>query len=153
MPNGKLKCSALGTCPQGYACLSGACWRNGTGPSGPGDDGGGGDDGGMSMPGELGASCSDNSECLGGHCTDGTCCNEGADTCTGCRFNNDTDCEEGFYGVRLYRDRDGRYQVGVCIQRMDLCRPLDEFLNSGLPDEIRQLRQLDFARLTATARR
>jgi cyclic pyranopterin phosphate synthase len=74
-------------------------------------------------------------------------------TCAGCQFNNATDCEEGFYGVRLYRDRDGRYQVGVCIQRMDLCRPLDEFLNSGLPAEILRLRQLDFARLSAPASR
>jgi hypothetical protein len=69
-------------------------------------------------------------------------------TCAGCRFNNDTDCEEGFYGVRLYRDRNGRYQVGVCIQRMDLCRPLDEFLASSLPDEIRRLRAAEYAELT-----
>lgn len=69
------------------------------------------------------------------------------ETCAGCRFNNDTDCEEGFYGVRLYRDRTGRYQVGVCIQRMDLCRPLDDFLGSSLPDEIRHFRQADYARL------
>jgi GTP 3',8-cyclase len=69
-------------------------------------------------------------------------------TCAGCRFNNDTDCQEGFYGVRLYRDRKGRYQVGVCIQRMDLCRPLDDFLASSLPAEIRRFRALDHARLT-----
>lgn len=25
------------------------------------------------------------------------------ETCSTCRFNNDTDCQEGFYGVRLYR--------------------------------------------------
>lgn len=75
------------------------------------------------------------------------------ETCAGCRFNNNTDCEEGFYGVRLYRDRDGRYQVGVCIQRMDLARPLDDFLASGLPDEIRAFRQADYATLTAEAAR
>jgi cyclic pyranopterin phosphate synthase len=69
-------------------------------------------------------------------------------TCAGCRFNNDTDCQEGFYGVRLYRDRDGRYQVGVCIQRMDLCRPLDAFLASPLPDEIRRLRAAEYAQLS-----
>jgi cyclic pyranopterin phosphate synthase len=69
-------------------------------------------------------------------------------TCAGCRFNNDTDCQEGFYGVRLYRDRQGIYQVGVCIQRMDLCQPLDDFLTSELPDEIRQFRQADYQRLT-----
>ena len=70
--------------------------------------------------------------------------------CDGCRFNNDTDCHEGFYGVRLYRDRSGRYQVGVCIQRMDLCRPLDDFLASGLPDEIRRFRQADYERLAGS---
>lgn len=70
-------------------------------------------------------------------------------TCTGCRFNNHTDCEEGFYGIRLYRDRTGAYQVGVCIQRMDLARPLGDFLASGLPGEIRRLRAADYARLVA----
>lgn len=71
------------------------------------------------------------------------------DTCTGCRFNNGSDCEEGFYGVRLYRDWEGRYHAGVCIQRMDLTRPLNDFLESGLPDEIRSLRTSDYARLSA----
>ncbi len=70
-------------------------------------------------------------------------------TCAGCRFNNnDTDCEEGFYGVRLYRDRDGTHQVGVWIQRMDLARPLDDFLASDLPEEIRRLRASEHVRLT-----
>lgn len=73
------------------------------------------------------------------------------ETCAGCRFNNATDCEEGFYGVRLYRDRTGVFQVGVCIQRMDLARPLDDFLASGLPGEIRHLRKSDYARLVAEA--
>lgn len=68
-------------------------------------------------------------------------------TCAGCRFNNDTDCQEGFYGVRLYYDRAGRYHVGVCIQRMDLCLPLDEFLTSSLRDEILQLRESEYGRL------
>jgi cyclic pyranopterin phosphate synthase len=74
-------------------------------------------------------------------------------TCAGCRFNNDTDCEEGFYGVRLYRDRQNTYQVGVCIQRMDLCRPLAEFLASELPREIRRFREADYAQLTAEVSR
>lgn len=69
-------------------------------------------------------------------------------TCAGCRFNNGTDCQEGFYGVRLYRDRRGIFQVGVCIQRMDLCQPLDAFLASDLPGEIRRFRQTDYQRLT-----
>lgn len=70
-------------------------------------------------------------------------------TCAGCQFNNDTDCEEGFYGVRLYYDREGQYQVGVCIQRMDLCQPIDEFLASGLRDEILSLRQAEYRELVA----
>ena len=62
------------------------------------------------------------------------------ETCAGCRFNNGKDCQEGFYGTRLYVDRQGTYQVGVCIQRMDLCQPLEEFLAGSLPDEILELR-------------
>lgn len=69
------------------------------------------------------------------------------ETCAGCRFNNDTDCQEGFYGVRLYYDRTGHYHVGVCIQRMDLCVPLDEFLTSRLCNEILDLRESEYAQL------
>ncbi len=72
-----------------------------------------------------------------------------SETCAGCRFNNDTDCQEGFYGVRLYYDRTGRYHVGVCIQRMDLCLPLDEFLTSSLRGEILELRESEYGRLAA----
>jgi cyclic pyranopterin phosphate synthase len=71
------------------------------------------------------------------------------DTCTGCRFNNGRDCHEGFYGVRLYRDRGGRYLVGVCIQRMDLCLPVDKFLSSPLRGEILRLREQEYAELVA----
>jgi cyclic pyranopterin phosphate synthase len=60
-----------------------------------------------------------------------------------------TYCEEGFYGVRLYRDRTGGYRVGVCIQRMDLARPLSDFMASGLPEQIRELRRTDHAALTS----
>lgn len=73
--------------------------------------------------------------------------------CQGCRFNNDTDCQEGFYGVRLYRDRDGAYHVGVCIQRMDLTRPLDAFLDSELPAAILKLRATDYEQFAADADR
>lgn len=31
--NGGLQCSASATCPDGFSCLSGHCWRSGTGPS------------------------------------------------------------------------------------------------------------------------
>jgi molybdenum cofactor biosynthesis enzyme MoaA len=69
------------------------------------------------------------------------------ETCAGCRFNNDTDCQEGYYGVRLYYDNHGQYQVGVCIQRMDLCLPIDEFLSSNLVAEIQALRENEWSRL------
>lgn len=66
------------------------------------------------------------------------------DACSGCRFNNDVDCQEGYYGVRLCRDPAGTFHVGVCIQRMDLCLPVDEFIRSGLCDEIKKLREQEF---------
>nr|WP_281243676.1 radical SAM protein [Actinopolyspora alba] len=73
------------------------------------------------------------------------------DTCAGCRFNNGTDCQEGFYGLRLYRARDGRWMVGVCIQRMDLCQPLDEFLSGQLASEVVRFREAEYARLARHA--
>lgn len=71
------------------------------------------------------------------------------ETCAGCRFNNGSDCEEGYYGVRLYRDRQGTFQVGVCIQRMDLCLPVEEFVRSDLREEILALRESEFRKLAA----
>lgn len=70
-------------------------------------------------------------------------------TCAGCRFNNSTDCEEGYYGVRLYRDGGGRFHVGVCIQRMDLCLPVEEFVAGDASDEVVRLRESDLRDLTA----
>lgn len=72
-------------------------------------------------------------------------------TCASCPINNDTDCQEGFYGVRLYRARDKRWMVGICIQRMDLCRPLNDFLGSDLVREITELREAEYDRLTPLA--
>lgn len=69
-------------------------------------------------------------------------------TCLDCRFNNDTDCTEGYYGLRLYRDQLGRFQVGVCIQRMDLCEPLDDFLAGARATEARTWRDTEYDRLT-----
>lgn len=71
------------------------------------------------------------------------------DTCTTCCFNNPTDCEEGYYGVRLYRDTAGDFHVGVCIQRMDLCQPVQQFITSGACSEVARLRETDFHHLTA----
>ncbi|MFF5082081.1 radical SAM protein [Actinoplanes sp. NPDC000266] len=69
-------------------------------------------------------------------------------TCLGCQFNNTKDCEEGFYGVRLYRDRRGGYQVGVCIQRMDLCMPVSEFVQSPLCQEVVALRDAEYGQFS-----
>ena len=70
-------------------------------------------------------------------------------TCRSCRFNNERDCQEGYYGVRLYRDSAGRYLVGVCIQRMDLCQTVEDFVGSPLHHEILNLREDDYTALRA----
>ncbi|GAA3767103.1 hypothetical protein [Salinactinospora qingdaonensis] len=72
-------------------------------------------------------------------------------TCADCRFNNETDCQEGFYGLRLYRSREDGYLVGICRQRMDLCLPLAEFNRSRLADEILAFRHAEHVRLTKDA--
>ncbi|MEU2271486.1 radical SAM protein [Streptomyces olindensis] len=68
--------------------------------------------------------------------------------CADCRFNNPDDCQEGYYGVRLYRVVDGPFMVGVCIQRMDLCVPLGEFVMSQRCREVATFRDDEAARLT-----
>ncbi|MFE6775513.1 radical SAM protein [Streptomyces sp. NPDC057702] len=73
-------------------------------------------------------------------------------TCSDCRFNNDRDCQEGYYGVRMYRARNGPFMVGVCIQRMDLCLPLGEFVMSRRCAEVRDFRDEEVARLTSLCR-
>ncbi|MER7402301.1 radical SAM protein [Streptomyces sp. NPDC000070] len=70
------------------------------------------------------------------------------ETCADCRFNNPGDCQEGYYGVRLYRAADGPFMVGVCIQRMDLCLPLGEFVMSQRCREVATFRDDEAARLT-----
>ncbi|GAA3771355.1 hypothetical protein [Streptomyces chiangmaiensis] len=70
-------------------------------------------------------------------------------TCADCRFNISTDCEEGYYGVRLYRDTQSRFHVGVCIQRMDLCQPVEEFVVGDACDEVVRLRESDLRDMTA----
>jgi cyclic pyranopterin phosphate synthase len=69
------------------------------------------------------------------------------ETCKTCEFNNDIDCHEGFYGIRLYKDQKGNFQVGVCIQRMDLCQSVDDFLVSRLADEIEIFQKGEYVRL------
>jgi Molybdenum cofactor biosynthesis enzyme len=70
------------------------------------------------------------------------------ETCEGCSLNNDEDCKEGYYGVRLYTDTEGSYKVGVCLQRMDLTMNVDEFVNSSIAQEINDLRMDEFEQLT-----
>jgi cyclic pyranopterin phosphate synthase len=74
------------------------------------------------------------------------------DTCVSCRFNNDTDCQEGYYGIRLYRTEQGEYMVGVCIQRMDLCVPVAELLRSGIVQEVQAFKDAEVRRLTSQYR-
>ncbi|OQD55742.1 molybdenum cofactor biosynthesis enzyme [Streptomyces phaeoluteigriseus] len=71
------------------------------------------------------------------------------DTCATCRFNNDHVCQEGYYGIRLYRAQNGPFMVGVCIQRMDLCVPLGQFVMSTLCREVQTFRDDELTRLTA----
>ena len=63
------------------------------------------------------------------------------DTCADCKMNNPDDCQEGFYGIRLYKGDDGVDRVGVCIQRMDLTGTLGEFKESGMVEEIVRLKE------------
>ncbi|MFG2226950.1 radical SAM protein [Streptomyces sp. NPDC048644] len=70
------------------------------------------------------------------------------ETCADCRFNNPDDCQEGYYGVRMYRATDGPFMVGVCIQRMDLCVTLGEFVMSQRCREVAAFRDDEAARLT-----
>jgi cyclic pyranopterin phosphate synthase len=71
------------------------------------------------------------------------------ETCSGCRFNNDRDCQEGYYGVRMYRAESGPFMVGVCIQRMDLTAPIGQFVMSRLCREVQTFRDDEYARLTS----
>lgn len=71
------------------------------------------------------------------------------DTCSDCSLNNPDDCKEGYYGIRLYVDEQGGYKVGVCLQRMDLTMPIEEFIGSGIYKDIATMRLQEFENLTA----
>ena len=60
--------------------------------------------------------------------------------CDSCEFNNDVDCKEGYYGIRVYSDINEKYKVGVCLQRMDLTMNINDFIKSGVSDDINELR-------------
>lgn len=84
------------------------------------------------------------------------------ETCKGCDLDKNGKCEEGYYGMRLYKRKKSssdipvegevlepeiEYVMGVCIQRMDLAQPTDEFYKSVLPGEINTLREEDYKAL------
>ncbi|PID31503.1 molybdenum cofactor biosynthesis enzyme [Candidatus Saccharibacteria bacterium] len=68
-------------------------------------------------------------------------------TCGTCSMNNDKDCKEGFYGIRVYLDTDDNYRIGVCIQRMDLTTKIGDFIAGDLLNEINELRSNEQMRL------
>ncbi|AIA07007.1 hypothetical protein SAZ_34185 [Streptomyces noursei ZPM] len=47
----------------------------------------------------------------------------------------------------MYRAQNGPFMVGVCIQRMDLCATLGEFVMSKMRDEVRYLRDRELLHL------
>ncbi len=49
----------------------------------------------------------------------------------------------------MYRATNGPFMIGVCIQRMDLCMTLGEFVMSQRCAEVRNFRDDEAARLTA----
>jgi cyclic pyranopterin phosphate synthase len=66
------------------------------------------------------------------------------ETCTDCTLNNDEDCMEGYYGVRLYIDQEGTYKVGVCLQRMDLTVDAADFVMGDIAKEVVKLRVAEY---------
>lgn len=50
--------------------------------------------------------------------------------CAGCPIDAAGDCDEGYYGPRLFKKSGeegiGKYIVGVCLQRMELAVPFDQ---------------------------
>jgi cyclic pyranopterin phosphate synthase len=67
--------------------------------------------------------------------------------CHGCPIDAAGQCQEGFYGVRLYQSTTGAYVLGLCIQRMDLCLPLADFPGSPQARQIRELVDHELAHL------
>lgn len=73
------------------------------------------------------------------------------DECAHCEYNNPEDCKEGYYGSRLYVDTDGQYKVGVCLQRMDLTAPIEDFLAGPLAQQIVSLREAEYKSLQSSS--
>lgn len=68
--------------------------------------------------------------------------------CKGCDLDAGGKCEEGYYGMRLYKKDRGPWIMGVCIQRMDLAVPTDAFYASNYPQSIMSLRKREYEDLT-----
>ena len=69
--------------------------------------------------------------------------------CDNCVFDKKGKCAEGYYGMRLYKDKtNGKYKIGICIQRMDDCTlETDEFFSSRIPQEIINQREAEYQAL------
>lgn len=65
-------------------------------------------------------------------------------TCANCKLNNEAECSEGYYGLRLYVDYFGNYLVGVCIQRMDLTMPISDFFSNNISNEVKSFKSQQY---------
>lgn len=68
------------------------------------------------------------------------------DFCRDCFIDKAGDCEEGYYGMRLYRDAERDvFKIGFCIQRMnDFTFDTDGFFSSELPRKIKNFRESEY---------
>lgn len=60
------------------------------------------------------------------------------DACNNCAIDARGECDEGYYGPKLYRTDDG-YMIGTCILRMELNRPFREVQQEHAIDPVRSL--------------
>lgn len=68
--------------------------------------------------------------------------------CDNCPIDKAGQCHEGYYGVRFYRDHEGRYWLGPCIQKMNTAQSLDDFLSEGgLGEKITSYRRSNLEQL------
>ena len=68
--------------------------------------------------------------------------------CDNCPIDKAGQCHEGYYGVRFYRDHEGRYWLGPCIQKMNTAQSIDDFLSEGgLGEKITSYRRSNLEQL------
>lgn len=66
-------------------------------------------------------------------------------TCAFCRFNNDRECQEGLLRTPPVPRQRRPLPGGVCIQRMDLCQPVEQFVTSDVAKEVLRFRETGYA--------